>query len=265
MARERSPNRDKAFEIYKEHDGDIANRKIAEILQISEKTVGGWKTKDKWVQKLNGVLQKNERSTPNKNMEYSKKRGAPKGNKNSVGNKGGSAPKRNQNAKTHGFFSKFLPKETLEIMDEMKERSAADLIYDQIQIQYAAIIRAQSIMFVIDKDDMAKEKSQVGWGDSGADRYDIQFAWDRQATFMNAQSRAMSEFRSLVKQFLDMASDDDERRLKLEQMRVNIDKTKADIARIKGEPEGEYEDDGFIDALDGKVEEVWNDGDNEET
>lgn len=64
MARERSPNRDKAFELYKESNGKIQNREIANILGISEKTVSGWKTKDKWNSKLNGVLQINERSTP---------------------------------------------------------------------------------------------------------------------------------------------------------------------------------------------------------
>lgn len=64
MARERSPNRDKAFELYKESNGEIQNREIANILGISEKTVSGWKVKDKWNSKLSGVLQKNERSTP---------------------------------------------------------------------------------------------------------------------------------------------------------------------------------------------------------
>lgn len=64
MARERSPNRDKAFELYKESNGEIQNREIANILGISEKTVSGWKVKDKWISKLNGVLQINERSTP---------------------------------------------------------------------------------------------------------------------------------------------------------------------------------------------------------
>ncbi len=36
MARERSPNRDKAFELYKESNGKIQNREIANILGISE-------------------------------------------------------------------------------------------------------------------------------------------------------------------------------------------------------------------------------------
>lgn len=64
MARERSPNRNKAFELYKESNGEIQNREIANILGISEKTVSGWKVKDKWNSKLNGVLQIKERSTP---------------------------------------------------------------------------------------------------------------------------------------------------------------------------------------------------------
>lgn len=62
------------------------------------------------------------------------------GNINAKGDKGGFSPKGNQNATTHGFFSKFLPAETI---NSMQERSQADLIYDQIEIQFAAIIRAQ--------------------------------------------------------------------------------------------------------------------------
>ena len=34
MARARSPNRDKAFEIYKNYDGSITNREIADMLSI---------------------------------------------------------------------------------------------------------------------------------------------------------------------------------------------------------------------------------------
>lgn len=49
---------------------------------------------------------------------------------------------------------------------------------------------------------------------------------------MNAQSRAMSELRSLIKQFNELAHEDDERRLKLEQMRLDIEKTKAEVDKI---------------------------------
>jgi len=43
--------------------------------------------------------------------------------------------------------------------------------------------------------------------------------------------------------------------------KLQEEKIKADIARIKGDPEDEYEDDGFIEALEGKVQEVWDDED----
>ncbi|OLQ51754.1 hypothetical protein BHT94_06675 [Bacillus licheniformis] len=85
----------------------------------------------------------------NKNAKGNKGGRAPFGNKNALGNKGGAAPLRNQNAVTHGFFSKFLPEETLSIMEGIQERSPVDMIWDQIQIQYAAIIRAQKITFEI--------------------------------------------------------------------------------------------------------------------
>lgn len=58
MPRQRSPNRDKSFEIYKEHAGNIDLIKIAGILNLSPGTIRGWKNKDKWDDKLNGTFQK---------------------------------------------------------------------------------------------------------------------------------------------------------------------------------------------------------------
>ncbi|WGF40263.1 MULTISPECIES: phage terminase small subunit [Lysinibacillus] len=250
MARARDPNRDKAFEIYKEHNGDITNRAIAEKLGVPEKTIGSWKSKskDNWNEKLNGVLQTDERSTPIKSVK--RERGAPIGNANAKGNRGNknaSAPKQNSNALTHGFFQKFLPEETLEIMEAMNERSPADLIWDQIQIQYAAIIRAQRIMHVESKDEIIKELKKAKYDyyprskeDGGGvekavteEEYEFQFAWERQAQLLTAQSRAIGELRSSIRQFVEMADQDDERRLKLEQMQLGIDKTKLEIEKIQ--------------------------------
>ena len=38
--------------------------------------------------------------------------------------------------------------------------------------------------------------------------------------------------RSSIRQFVEMADQDDERRLKLEQMQLNIDKTKVEIEKL---------------------------------
>ncbi|MCS1393583.1 phage terminase small subunit [Lysinibacillus boronitolerans] len=234
MARARDPNRDKAFEIYKEHNGDIPLKDIAVQLGKGEGTVRGWKNKDKWDETLNGTLQSNERNVPNKV-------GAPKGNDNAKGNRGNpnptpKFPKRNSIAEKHGFFSKFLPEETLEIMEAMNERSPADLIWDQIQIQYAAIIRAQKIMHVESKDEMIKElkkeKMQGGKNPSQEVEYEFQFAWERQAQLLTAQSRAISELRTSINHFIKLADEADERRLKLEQMQLAIDKTRVEIDKL---------------------------------
>lgn len=52
VARPRSPNRDKAFKIYKRHNGNISNKDIAEILNEDPKTISKWKTLDEWLRKV---------------------------------------------------------------------------------------------------------------------------------------------------------------------------------------------------------------------
>lgn len=213
---------------YQDYLKGMKYKDIAEKYGVTLNTVKSWKTRYSWYR--DGVHTK-EKSV------HTKRKGGQPGNKNARGH---GPPEQNQNAKTHGFFSKFLPAETLEIMESMNERSMADLIFDQIQIQYAAIIRAQKIMLVTSKDEMIKEikktKSDIGDNfETNEEEWEFQFSWDRQATFMNAQSRAMSEFRSLTKQFNEMATIGDERRLKLEQMQLGIHKTKAEIEKIEGD------------------------------
>lgn len=112
MARARNPNRDRALEIYREHDGKITNREIAAILGEDEKVVAVWKGRDKW----QNVVQQSKKSCT------TKKRGGQPGNKNAVGH-GGTGPPGNKNAVTTGEF------ETL-LFDclEPEERSLADAV-----------------------------------------------------------------------------------------------------------------------------------------
>lgn len=63
MPKARNPNREKAFEIYKKHKGEIDLVEIASQLNLAAGTVRGWKSKDKWDEKMNGTFRKNmERS-----------------------------------------------------------------------------------------------------------------------------------------------------------------------------------------------------------
>lgn len=232
MARARDPNRDKAFDLFKQSNGEMLLKDIAEQLGKSDSQIRKWKSQDKWDARLKGNVTIDDKGN------VTKRSGAPKGNKNAVGNKGNSTPEpkfteRNSIAKKHGLFSRYIPKETLEIMGMLEKSDPADLIWDQIQIQYAAIIRSQEIMFVESKDEMIKELKKHKESDSGEEtEWEFQFAWERQTQFLNAQSRAISELRSSVNQFIKITDEADERRLKLEQMQLTIDKTKAEISNI---------------------------------
>ena len=59
MPRGKNPNREKAYELYKQHSGNITNREIAKQLGEDEKKVAVWKQRDQW----NVVQQKKERCT----------------------------------------------------------------------------------------------------------------------------------------------------------------------------------------------------------
>ncbi|MFR3499701.1 MAG: phage terminase small subunit [Paraclostridium bifermentans] len=227
MARVRSPNRDKAFEIYKDYDGNIDLVEIANILNISPGTVRGWKNKDAWEEKLNGTFQKNKQNAP---KEKRTKGGQPK----------------NKNAEKFGFFSKYLPKETLDLMNEISEKTQLDILWDQITIQYAAIIRAQQIMYVENKDEMIKELKKHETNEYGEKiEYEFQFAWDRQATFLNAQSRAMGELRSLIKQYETMVNSNWE--LVTEEHKARLELIKAQTNKLTGDNQ-EVEDTSDIES-----------------
>lgn len=265
MARARSPNRDKAFEIYKNSNGKIKLKDIAEQLQVKDTQIRKWKSQDNWDDKLKGTLPKNNSNVTNetaikKTKKVSKKAdcgdlnksnkkssktnstslgGAPFGNSNAIGNVGGGAPVFNKNAETHGFFSKYLPDETFELVEEIQEKTPLDILLEQITIQYAAIIRAQKIMYVKDKNEMIKELKKHKDTEFGEEvEYEFQFAWDRQATFLSAQSRAMSELRSSIKQAYILINENpelasEEQKEKIRFLKARTDKLTGDNAEIE--------------------------------
>ncbi|KPI49936.1 hypothetical protein KW95_10775 [Clostridioides difficile] len=185
-------------------------KEIAEKHNVSLSTVKSWATRY-WKQK--GCNQPKKVAT--------KKRGAPFGNKNATG------PPGNKNAEKFGFFSKYLPEETRELIQEISIKDKFDILWEQITIQYAAIIRAQKIMYVKDKEEMIKEVKKEKTTEFGEEiQYEFQFSWDRQASFLNAQSRAMSELRSLIKQYDNMIHKDWNLATEEQKQRIEILKSK---------------------------------------
>lgn len=204
--------------------------------EISSKYDISLNTLKSWIKRYNWSKEKKKGAPINK-------RGAPFSNKNSVGH---GAPKENKNAEKFGFFSKYLPEETQELIQEISIKDKFDILWEQITIQYAAIIRAQKIMYVKDKEEMIKEvkKSKVKTSDRKTEKtstnsqeqeyeWEFQFAWDRQASFLNAQSRAMSELRSLIKQYDEMIHKDwnlatEEQKNRVEKLKCEVDNLNKD-------------------------------------
>ena len=143
---------------------------------------------------INATLQKG-------NATLQKKRGGQPGNKNA---KGHGAPKQNKNAETYGFFSKYLPEETFSIIQEIDKKEPLDILWENIEIAYAAIVRAQRIGYVKDSEDVTVIKSGYKNGNVIGEDYLVQTAIDKQSKFMQAQAKAQAELRSLIKQYDEM-------------------------------------------------------------
>ncbi|MGE3018398.1 phage terminase small subunit [Streptococcus pyogenes] len=213
MGRARDPNRDKAFEIYSESNGNIELIEIAERLGVSAGTVRGWKSKDKWEPKVKGTLQK-------KNTERSKKpRGAPKGSKNALGH---GAPKGNTNALKHGLFAKYLPQEVYEIAQELSEKQPIDILWENITLTYANLLHAQRVLFVQDIEDNSTFVTSTGKAGTG---YEHHTAWDKQGKALAAMARAQSELKSMIKTYDELTRST----LVTEEQRLRIDNLKAQL------------------------------------
>ncbi len=198
MPKAKNAKADEALALYRQ---GLKLVEIAKQLDLPEGTVRRWKHTYEWDGERSGSKKANVRK---------KKSGGQPGNKNAVGNKGGpGAPPGNQRARRWGLLSRYIPQETMDLMNITAETSPLDLLWDQIQIAYAAILRAQQISFVKDKDDMTTTKIKEGYSETGStEEWEVQQAWDKQANFMKAQARAQSELRSMIKQYDEMLHKD---------------------------------------------------------
>lgn len=214
MARAPDPRIEQAKAMY------LNGQKLIEIanqLGLPEGTVRRWKCTHKWDSERSD--KKSERSE--------RKRGAQPGNHNSSG-----GPPQNKKAEKYGFFSKYLPEETVSIVQGMP-KDPLDVLWDQIQIAYAAIIRAQKIMYVRDRKD--KTTTKIGHKDGDTvteERWEVQQAWDKQGNFLQAQARAQAELRSMIKQYDELLHKNWD--MATEEQRARIAQLKANTNRLNG-------------------------------
>ena len=247
MGRARDPNRDKAFEIFKKAGGSIDLVEIASQLNLSSGTIRGWKSKDKWDQKLNGTLRKNtERSK--------RKKGGQPGNQNAAGY---GAPEQNKNAVTTGefetlFFDCLDPEEKM--LAEAVSLDKEQLLLQEIQL---LTVRERRMLKRIENLQQAdfttvSKKTGIEKGkrtDLSENRATLGQIQNIEDALTRVQARKQAAIDSLHRYGVDDA------RLEIELMRLDLQALKL------GGQEAEIEDDGFLEALNAEAGELWSDAD----
>ena len=221
MPRARSPKRDEAYQLWIASEGKKKLKDIAAELGVSETQVRKWKNQDKW----NGNVTNQVKGNVTK-----RRRGGQPGNKNAVGH---GAPKGNQNATKHGLFSRYLPADTREIFFSLDSEDPLDLLWDQIKLAYTAIVRAQQIMHVEDRGDKTVEKVGDSKGKIISEKWEVQQAWDKQASFLQAQAKAQKELTGMIKQYEELLHKN--WKLATKEQKARIAQMKAQTQKITGE------------------------------
>ena len=223
---------------FKDYQNGMKYREIAEKYNVSVNTVKSWKTR-KWNKES---VHTNDKKVCTQN---DRNRGAPKGNKNGKG-----ALKGNKNAETHGFFSKHLPEDTLNILDDIEVKDPLDILWENIQIQYAAIIRSQKIMYVKSIEDKTIERIEERNGDSSyGEKWEVQQAWDKQANFLQAQSRAMKTLEGMIKSYDDLLHKNWD--LSTEEQKARIEVLKSKVVNDSKSKEDKIDE--YFEKLEGAI------------
>lgn len=302
MARARDPNRDKAFEIWKQSNGEIKLKDIADQLGISEGTVRGWKNKDKWDSGTNGTFQSKGRNGAKSGSERSKgtERSTRIEERNvsppEIENDDGPLTEKQRlfvleylrdfNA-TRAAMAIGYSKKTayaigwnllrkVEIQAEIKrqkELRATELgldvqrvIAEYMKIAFADITdllefgqkkeqildeQGNPVLDPITGEPMTYKRNYVSFKNSdeidGTVVGEVKQGKDGVSIKLHDKMKALEKLEKYVG-------------FMTEEQRLKLEKTKLEVAHLRGEDE-QQEDDGFLDALDGKVEQIWDDED----
>lgn len=140
-----------------------------------------------------------------------------------------------------------------EIADEIASEKIADIV--EIQEYLTSVMRREQCEHAVVV--LSETVSRYVPDDSGKMRKQTKTTEKPQIVAIPAKlsdaNKAAETLAKLQGAFLDKKSDAD-----MEEQRARIDKIKAETARIKGEdPGADVQDDGFLEALRGEAQEIW--------
>ena len=162
--------KEKAFCIYLNSGGEITKKEIASRLGVSSKTIQKWSKDGAWDTMLSTLTAKDS-DTPSELNASSV-----------IG---------------------LLPRQTAHIMSVIDGSSPVDILWQNILLQYTAIIRAQQLMFVDGGDILSLEKRHIDDGTNVADEWENIMPWDRYKVFLESQSKAMNVLCNMLNKLED--------------------------------------------------------------
>ena len=266
MARARSPNRDRAFEMWRDSGGTMKLKDIAVEIGEPDSKIRKWKTLDEWDAQLeqfkgSAPLPQRERSTTDekersdtngkpgapKGNKNAKGHGAPIGNQNAVGNNGG-APEGNENAVTHGFFRSKLPKRLQELHKQVCDMDPVDMAWNNLTLTMTIMLDSLQQLAAehADRQLVKKKKYAIPQDGDGVPvqlekEFLAEIEWehhtslDQQAKALAALDRQQARLDNQIRKFLALADEEDKRRLELQKMSADIELKRAEIEQIKAD------------------------------
>lgn len=291
MSRARSPNRDKAFEIYKKHNGEILLKDIATQLDVSESTVRSWKNRYKWDNEISATSQKNKCNVANKKVIKENKETHTKKLKkieNSLSDEltekqrlfciyyieNFNATKAYQKAYdcdyqtarrcgsrllTNVDIKKEIDKLTNECLEEQEINSK--LLSKRIFQKYIDIAFADITDYIT----FGKQEREGEFGPYTVNYVDLKDSNNVDGGLISEVSQGKDGIKIKLQdkmkalQWLsdrtDMLSDNDRNKLDIELLKLEMQMNKIDNTQE------EVEEDGFIEAISKTIDEVWDDED----
>ena len=227
---------------------------ISELLKIPEGTVRSWKNRYKW-----------DCSVANEKCNVAKrKRGAQPGNKNSSG-----GPPGNKKAVTTGEFETLL----FDCLDPEEQRLAQSVPEDKMQLLLQEIqlltVRERRMLKRIE---LLRKSVDDSPGSSGDESGMTAIAHKR--GIEKGKVTDLLEYRGKLGQIQNIedaltrvqarkqAAIDSLHRYGVDDARLELESMKLDLAAMKlGGQDPETEDDGFLEALNGTVTDIWGEDD----
>lgn len=221
---------------------------ISKALEVPVGTIRSWKNRYNWDEKSNATLHKRKRNV-------AKAKGGQPGNQNAIGNHGGAAPEGNKNAVTTGEFETLL----FDCLEPEEKQLAAAVPNDKEQLLFQEIqlltVRERRMLKRIEnlrQADFTTVKKKKGtekdkWTDLDEKHATLGQIQNIEDALTRVQARKQAAIDSLHRFGVDDA-------------RLEIELMKLDMAALKlGGQETEVEEDGFLEALNTEVGDLWGD------